>query len=118
MGVPELTDFGEAVQGRFALYGLTYEQGSLKVYQNGALRGTVQAALDLEDPTTHARLGSHFWYHDGKQACARLTASYDDLRVYNRALSAHEVRVLHDASGSTEPPEPAPKPVWPDGDVF
>jgi concanavalin A-like lectin/glucanase superfamily protein len=124
MGEPKLTNFGSVIKGRFAFYCLTYSKGELRAYQNGVCKGTIPAELKLKEPKTHARLGSHFWYHGGKQASARLTAAYDDLRLYNRALTPHEIQVLYDAAGQraqhppAPTPTPTPRPIWPDGELF
>lgn len=76
------------------------------VFENGSLRLFVDGDLVSEDYTSHGfcsneadlLIGS-YWYpyddgHEGRTWCS-LEGEIDDVRIYNRALSAEEVRSLY-----------------------
>jgi hypothetical protein len=80
---------------------LTYGGGSLKIYVNGALDGTVPLSGNLSvlagDPTYMGRLPSGGRLLEGK---------LDDIRIYTRSLSASEVAAIH----AGLPPAPTSTP--------
>jgi len=79
----------EPAQNVFVHYALTYSSGFMKTYRNGILIDTVPAELDVPD-SQYAALGRH-WWNNGYETSTRLTAVFDDVRIYNRALSDEEI---------------------------
>ncbi|NBU71660.1 MAG: DUF5011 domain-containing protein, partial [Bacteroidetes bacterium] len=78
---------------------LVFGGGSLSAYLNGSLIGNVATGLQpfpLQDNNL-AALGMHWWGSSwsGSGNSARLTASYDNVRIYNRALSGEEVTQIY-----------------------
>jgi hypothetical protein len=69
---------------------MTYDGTTMKVYLNGALNGSTQFSGTIEQSTQSLRLGQGIGneYFPGK---------IDDVRIYNRALSATEVKQLYNA---------------------
>lgn len=88
---------GQPADDRQALlWTLTYANGTMKLYKSGLLAGQLDNVV-LEATTTEGYLARHVWWWSGaKRTSTRLNAVFDDVRVYNRALSASEVQQLHD----------------------
>jgi len=76
---------------KFVHYCLTYDQGTLKAYKNGELKGSQQDAVRIG--INRGGLGIHWWSR-GRGVSTRLIGAMDDLRIYNRALKAEEVAML------------------------
>jgi hypothetical protein len=75
----------------------------LKIYVDGTLEGTLDissaGALSLFDPSVSAPQISHAFTIGGSPSAVSLSSQYrgaiDDLRVYNRALSAYEIQYIY-----------------------
>ena len=87
------TPLDKADQGKFIHCCLVYRNGEMFAYKNGKLLGKKETTVDF--PTDRGALGRHWWY-DGAQTSTRLTATFDELRIYGRALSGTEVSGLYD----------------------
>ena len=95
---------GTLVEGQWQMYALTFDSGSLSLYRNGAQVGAQIATSSALAPNTGPlRLGSGSG--DGYQ---EWFGCLDDIRLYNKVLSATEVAALYTAENS--PPEGAVAP--------
>lgn len=72
---------------------LTYSPGKMTAYFNGAKIGEGAITVNVF-PVTKAALGRH-WWSNGNLSSARMSALYDNLRIYSRALSSNDVRELN-----------------------
>jgi hypothetical protein len=74
-------------------------------YMNGVeyARGSTSDKLF---PSPNIKFGSHTW-GGGQVRSARMTVEWDDLRIYNKSLSAAEIRALY-LKGSPNPDNEAP----------
>jgi pimeloyl-ACP methyl ester carboxylesterase len=73
---------------RFVHYALTYTSGHVRAYRDGVLVGTTNATTVVYGST--AAIARH-WWASGTRTSSRYTGALDDVRVYNRALSAQDV---------------------------
>ncbi len=80
----------------FMMVTLVCDAGKAILYVNGFQIGEMDADLSIED-TSLASLGRHFY--DTGQSATRFSGTYDDVRIYNRALSAAEVAELAEKTG-------------------
>lgn len=84
-----------------------YVNGAEKTFQkcNGELNGagiTSQASFDRARLLSHLSASSDFYFGYGS-FWGSLNADYDDLSIYNRALTADDVKALYQAECSGEP---------------
>ncbi len=84
-----------------------YVNGTEKTFQkcNGELNGagiTSQASFDRARLLSHLSASSDFYFGYGS-FWGSLNADYDDLSIYNRALTADDVKALYQAECSGEP---------------
>lgn len=72
----------------------TYDNGTMKVYVNGVLDGTLSVPGAETFTYTDLCIGAH-----RTLSCStyRVYGMLDEMRVYNRALSAGEVKAMYDA---------------------
>ena len=68
----------------------TYDGTSSKLYVDGSLEGQVAIAGTITPSTAPLAIG-----RNGIQDTDRFRGSIDDVRIYDRALSAAEVAILH-----------------------
>ena len=81
---------------------LTYAPGRLTAYFNGTKVG--ESVITFTGfPMSRASLGRS-WWSGGSGSSARMSATYDNLRIYNRTLSESEVLQLY----ASEAPSAAP----------
>lgn len=83
---------------------LTYTPGKMTAYFNGAKIGEQLITVNVF-PVTKAALGRH-WWSGGGGSSARMSVTYDSVRIYGRALTEADVRQLY-LTEST-PPSPTP----------
>ena len=76
----------------FVHYVATYSDGEQCFYRNGKLIAKTTSVLKVNQPK-YAALGRH-WWANGSRSSTRLTAVFDEVRVYNRCLSADEIKLL------------------------
>jgi hypothetical protein len=72
---------------------LTYTEGKISLYRNGILVWSANGTKNIF-PVQYAALGRH-WWAGGSESSARMSCTYDNLRMYSRALSATEVGQLY-----------------------
>ena len=72
-----------------------YEPGDFRGYLNGRL--VFQRDVSKEAfPVSHAALGRH-WWDSGASSSARMSATFDNVRIYGRALDDADVAALFDS---------------------
>jgi len=81
---------------------LTCRPGLMSGYVNGDKVVEVDRAFDIF-PVGTAALGRH-WWGNGSFSSARMSVTYDNVRIYNRALSDDEVAELFSSEGPATPP--------------
>jgi pimeloyl-ACP methyl ester carboxylesterase len=89
---PLVGDWSIADQGVFVHYALVYTNGTIYGYKNGVLQGSKAQSVNVYG--SNAAMAKH-WWDAGNSCSTRLTGSFDDLRIYNRALSVSEVQSLY-----------------------
>ena len=64
----------------------------------GFLNGAIALSSSWDRPTsnsfTNSAIGKH-WWENGQESATRLTGQFDDVRIYDRALSSVEVQALY-----------------------
>ncbi len=81
----------DSYTGNWVMYSLTLdENGTLKAYVNGISVGEESVTFNGIN-TSLAALGRHWWY----DTSTRFIGSFDEVRIYNRALSPEEVQMLY-----------------------
>ena len=86
---------------RWVMMTFAYAAGQIKGYVNGEPITTDTVSLSVF-PTPYACLNRHYFF-DGSESAARRDVVYDDLAVYQGALTQSEVRQLYVA----QVPEPS-----------
>ena len=85
----------EEYTGKWVMYTLTCEaDGKLKAYVNGTIAGEEDVDYDGQISTSWSALGRHWWNY-GSDTSTRFSGSFDEVRIYNRALSQNEIQVLY-----------------------
>ncbi len=79
----------------------TYANSTMKFYVNGSLEGTTTNAAGLDHSTNNLILGRTARCTTGDNYDAPLNGFLDDVRIYNRALSANEVSSLYNGNKNT-----------------
>ena len=91
VSVPYLEDY----TGNWVMYTMTCgSDGLLKAYVNGVLVGEQIIDYNGQINTSLAALGRHWWYNNGATS-TRFIGSFDEVRIYGRALSPQEVLMLY-----------------------
>ncbi|NBT48518.1 MAG: DUF5011 domain-containing protein, partial [Actinobacteria bacterium] len=72
---------------------LTYSPGTLTLYRNGSLIWSMNTTKDIF-PVQFAALGKH-WWDNGGSSSARMSCTYENVRIYERALNAQEIGQLY-----------------------
>jgi RHS repeat-associated protein len=86
---------------------LVYDGTAVKTYANGALVHTYAASGPISQTTNDFRIG-------GRQCCPQFfQGRLDEVRVYNRALSATEIQTLANAPTGSRSPHNATQTPWP-----
>lgn len=75
--------------GRWKHVAITHDGIRFKAYLDGQLVGDVDAAFFIS-PILKASIGRHWWSAGGASS-ARMSATIDSFRIYNRALSVEEI---------------------------
>ncbi|MEM2987857.1 MAG: LamG domain-containing protein, partial [Candidatus Bathyarchaeia archaeon] len=75
--------------------GLVYNGSTLKVYINAIERGSGVATVSIQDSDQPLRIGN--WTTLTPQDIQHFQGLIDDVRIYNRALSASEIQALYKA---------------------
>lgn len=83
---------------------LVYTPGKFSAYYNGAKVGEAFITTNIF-PAARAALGRH-WWAGGSGSSARMSATFDNVRIYGRALSDADVSQLYVTDQL--PPQPLP----------
>lgn len=95
-GAQVIVPFDPADRGRWVHYALTFQAGALRAYKDGRPAGEEKGRVNVVGK--QAALGRHWWHH-GEVTSARFIGEFDELRVYQRALTPSQVGLLHSAVG-------------------
>ena len=87
--------FDQADRNRWVHYALTFQDGRLRAYKDGRLVGEAKGRVVVVGK--QAALGRHWWHH-GAATSTRFIGAFDELRIYQRALSPSQVELLHASS--------------------
>ncbi|HWF08394.1 MAG TPA: LamG-like jellyroll fold domain-containing protein, partial [Bryobacteraceae bacterium] len=82
---------GVIVNGSWQHYAITYDNTNIKIYVNGALNTTCAASVAAGTDATPLTIGGY------NQHAA--TGAMDEVRIYNRALSAQEISGVYGDRG-------------------
>jgi hypothetical protein len=74
---------------------MTFRDGELHAYKDGERVGNTPARIWV--PGRKAALARH-WWGDGEGTSTRFQGAMDDVRIYDRALTAEQVRMLKDVT--------------------
>jgi RHS repeat-associated protein len=83
--------FGDLTLGQWAHFAYTYDGSQLKVYRDGALNNTTTDSGGISFGGSEATIG----IGDPTYTSNEWPGAVDEVRIYNRALSATEVSQLH-----------------------
>jgi len=78
----------------FVYYSLVYDNGTLKGYRNGQLLKTITCTYTPNIYGSFSGVGAHSWYGCNCAGSTRFTGIFDELRLYNRALTSSEIQQL------------------------
>ena len=115
-GVTSRVDFGNAVVGTWTYLAVTRNNGNVRCYVNGVLAGQLTALADL-DSTASLKLGHRGNPTDTPGSAdprqLYLSGALDEIVIYDRALSAEEIKAvgMADNHGEPLPPPPAGSPM-------
>jgi len=110
-GATSHVEFGNAVAGTWTYLAVTRSNGNVRCYVNGVLAGQLAALANLDSPAS-LKLG-----HRGNptdtpgSADPRqfyLNGALDEIAIYDRALSAEEIKAVGMADNHGEPLPPPP----------
>lgn len=87
--IPNLTVFAAS----WKHFVLTYEPGRFAAFLNGEKLGEASVTFG-GFPVSHAVMGRH-WWSSGGASSARMSVTYDDVLIYNRALTDNSVAALY-----------------------
>lgn len=90
-GVTYFLEEGSLLDG-WHHYALVYDKGNLHGYLDGELVASA-SGIQYGNTSGQAALGRH-WWHNGASSSARLEASFDEFRLYDRALSPSQIDAL------------------------
>lgn len=87
--------------GEWKMITLSFDSSEYVAYLNGVEfdRRSLEAPLL---PSPNVRFGSHTWWSGGGSS-SRMDVEWDDMRIYERALSAAEVTTLYATESVPEP---------------
>ncbi len=88
---PLLINFDTTNLNNWVHYTMTYAGGMIKAYKNGNLLGTL--AQTVKVATTKAGIGIIRW-NNGSAGGTRFTGYIDEVRIYNKELSANDIKNL------------------------
>ncbi len=81
--------------GKWKMLTLIFDGYNMSVYQQGQFVSAVPADLTWNDPQL-AGIGTHWWTEGSSgYSSTRLSAKFDEVRIYDRALSSNEVARLY-----------------------
>lgn len=83
--------YDKSYRSKWMHYALTYSKGELCAYKNGVEVGKTKAKVAMAG--TNATIGSHRW-GGGAGVSTRFVGRIDDVRVYERKLTARQLLLL------------------------
>jgi len=92
---------------------LVYQPGQLSAYLDGSLVGTVDnpGITFAGFPTDYAGLNTH-WFNDGSSQSARMSATYDNVAIYDTALNSSQVGLIYADGGLPGVPDVESTALW------
>lgn len=90
------TTLTAAMLGKWTHVCCTYDGSNLKLYVNGLLESTKAQATVAASTGTSFQLGRH------ASGSSYLDGRIDDVRIYNRALTAEEIKQLYNGGAATQ----------------
>jgi pimeloyl-ACP methyl ester carboxylesterase len=84
--------FQSTDRNKFVHYCLSHANGELKAYKNSLFVSSIQQQTFVSN--SNSALGRH-WWNAGTETSTRFIGSLDEVRIYNRALTAAEVTALY-----------------------
>jgi N-acetylneuraminic acid mutarotase len=100
LGIFNINPFGNEsidssiVRSSWNHFTFTYDDSTRTGYLNGNSVSSGSWTRPTSTTFNFSAINKH-WWEDGSQSSTRLTAQFDDVRIYNRALSATEVQYLY-----------------------
>lgn len=83
--------YDETDRDQWTHYALTFAEGELRAYKNGAEVGKTAAMVSVEG--ARAAIGRH-WWGGGAGSSTRFSGLIDDVRVYDRQISVDQIKRL------------------------
>ena len=90
-GAQVSTPYQNVDRGRWVHYTMTYKSRRLSAFRDGHLIGEAPGRVSIKGK--RAALARH-WWGDGTGTSARFQGALDDVRVYDRALTPEQIRIL------------------------
>ena len=87
--------FAATDRDRWVHYAMTFRDGELHAYKDGERVGTTPARISV--PGRKAALARH-WWADGEGTSTRFQGAMDDVRIYDRALTGQQIRMLKETT--------------------
>lgn len=87
--------------GKWKHLALTYGSGRIQAYLNGQRVGEATAAFELF-PVSVGAVGRH-WWSGGSSSSARMSATVDNVRLYQRTLGPEEIEALYRLDSAPSP---------------
>jgi surface protein len=79
---------------RWAQFGVVFKDGNLKLYSNGIKLSEKSLSIsNITNASESLKIGG--WYHTYDSTYASFDGSIDEIRIYDRTLSAEEVSALY-----------------------
>jgi formylglycine-generating enzyme required for sulfatase activity len=89
---------GPSAFGQWKHLVFTYQPGDFRGYLNGVLVFQENTSIS-PFPVNQAAMGRH-WWDSGSSSSARMSATFDNVRVYGRALSGADVSAIYQTEGA------------------
>ena len=86
------------IDGEWHLLTATYDESEIRMYIDGQLESSEAYSDGYQSNSAPLKIGYRYYpYYDGREGSHNwaLNGAIDDVRIYNRALSANEVQALY-----------------------
>jgi hypothetical protein len=87
--------FAAADRDRWVHYAMTFQNGQLHAFKDGERIGDTSARIFVS--SRRAALARH-WWANGNGTSTRFQGAMDDVRIYDRALTAEQIHMLKEAT--------------------
>jgi hypothetical protein len=93
--LPIISAFNNSYQNKWVHYVLVYKDSILSAYINNELIGQKKQVVDIAMDS--GAIARHWWHYDGVyyRTSARLTAVFDEVKIYKKALTDDEIENEH-----------------------